>query len=93
MQINNSQAFDRFLDAVRLQLIVWRETGNRDFDEIAEKLGISSRTARRRFRQPESLTLGELYAWCELYGKEASTLLAQALGESMKNEETPAEHT
>ncbi|MBQ8928448.1 MAG: hypothetical protein IJ055_09300 [Oscillospiraceae bacterium] len=79
MQIEHMQAYDRFLDAIRLQLIVWRETEHRDFEEIAEKLGISARTARRRFKHPETLTLGELYAWCELYGKDAAALLAAAL--------------
>ena len=78
-RINDPEQYDRFIDAVRLSLIVWRRSGNGDFSEVSRKLGISERTVRRRFNDPGTLTLQEFFAWCELYGKEPTGLLLNAL--------------
>ncbi|MBR7038449.1 MAG: hypothetical protein IKI21_04305 [Oscillospiraceae bacterium] len=82
MTINDTEKYDRFVDAVKLCLIRWRDGGIRDFAVIAKKLGISERTARRRFNTPGTLTLDELYAWCELYGKDPAAVLLQAFAEA-----------
>ncbi len=81
MKIDHREKYDRFIDAIRLNLIVWREMGGKGFDDICRKLGISERTARRRYRHPESLTLAEFYAWCELYGKDPCEMLVKAFAE------------
>lgn len=78
MKIEHSEKYDRFMDAVRLSLLVWRDRGGRDFSQLCDKLDMSERTVRRRFQHPETLTLAELYAWCELYGKDPCELLLQA---------------
>lgn len=77
--ILDQEQYDRFIDAVKLSLILWRRSGNGDFSEVSQKLGISERTVRRRYNDPGSLTLQEFFAWCELYGKEPTELLRQAL--------------
>ncbi len=87
MQIEETERYDRFMDTVKLHLILWRRSGRSDFPEIAEKLGISERTVRRRINSPETMTLGELFAWCELYGKDPTELLASAAQEARRNEE------
>lgn len=78
MKIVYKERYDRFMDAVKLNLILWRRTEGHDLPEIAQKLGVSERTARRRIKYPETLTLGELFAWCELYGKAPTEMLRQA---------------
>lgn len=78
MQIEQLAQYDRFMDAIRLQLIVWREQQGGSFDTLCEKLDMSERTVRRRFRHPETLTLEEFFAWCELYGKDPAEILADA---------------
>ena len=83
-KINHPEQYDRFIDAVKLCLIMWRRNGASDFREIADKLGISERTARRRYNMPGTLTLQEFFAWCELYGKESSEQLLLALTEVKK---------
>ncbi len=84
MKIDDQERFDRFIDAIRLHLIVWRETGGSGFAELCDKLEISERTVRRRYRSPETLTLEELYAWCELYGKDPCEVLLRAFEAAKK---------
>ncbi len=84
MKIDNQERFDRFIDAIRLNLIVWRDKGGIGFAELCNKLEISERTLRRRYRSPETLTLEELYAWCELYGKDPCEVLLKAFEASKK---------
>ena len=86
MQIEHQERYDRFMDAVKLSLILWRRSSDGDLSEIAEKLGISERTVRRRFHSPETLTLGELFAWCEVCGKDALELLQTALREADRSD-------
>ena len=86
MQIENTERYDRFMDAVKLSFLLWRRSGAKDITEIARKLGMSERTARRRFQSPETLTLGELFAWCELYGKDPMELLQTAFTEAGRGE-------
>ena len=50
----------------------------------AAKLETSERTARRRFKYTETITLGELFAFCELYDKDPAELLKQAASASAK---------
>ena len=88
MQIRHPQQYDRFMDTIKLTLILWRQQGTADFAQIAEKLGISERTARRRFQSPETLTLAELYAWCELCGKDPGELVQRAFREAGKEKTT-----
>ena len=87
MQIHDQERYDRFMDTIKLSLILWRRSGNSDFSEIAEKLGISERTVRRRFQSPETLTLGELFAWCEISGKDALALLQTAFREADRTDQ------
>lgn len=84
MKIEHPEKYDRFMDAVRLSLLVWRDRGGRDFSQLCDKLDMSERTVRRRFQHPETLTLAELYAWCELYGKDPCELLLQAFEASKR---------
>lgn len=84
MKIQNQEGYDKFIDAIRLNLIVWREMGGKGFTELCEKLEISERTVRRRYRNPETLTLEELFAWCELYDKNPIDVLSQAFESSKK---------
>ncbi len=88
MKIVHQENYDKFIDAIRLNLIVWREMGGKGFDEVCEKLGISERTVRRRYRCPETLTLEELYAWCELYDKDPCEVLMKAFEAAGKPETT-----
>lgn len=92
MQIENRERYDRFMDAVKLILILWRRSGNGDLSEIAAKLDISERTVRRRFHSPETLTLGELFVWCESCGKDLSELLLAACREADRQPDAP-EHS
>lgn len=85
MKIEHEERYDRFMDAVKLNFIMWRRSGRYDFSEISEKLDISERTARRRFNSPETLTLGELFAWCELYEKDPVELLQSAFAASNRD--------
>jgi hypothetical protein len=78
MQINEQDRYDRFMDTVKLNLIVWKRNARHDYSEIAQKLETSDRTARRRFKYTDTMTLGELFAICELYGKDPVELLKQA---------------
>ena len=82
MNIQHPARFDQFMDSIRLNLMLWRRAGRYDFNEVAEKLGTSERTARRRFKHPETMTLGELYAWCELYGKDPADVLRHIAAEA-----------
>ncbi len=84
MKIEDRESYDRFVDAIKLNLIMWRRSGAKDFSEISEKLDISERTVRRRYNTPGTLTLEELYAWCELYGKDPSEVLRGALLEAKR---------
>lgn len=84
MKILHEERYDRFMDAVKLSFIMWRRSGKYDFSEISAKLGISERTVRRRFNAPETLTLGELFAWCELYEKDPVELLQRAFSEGKR---------
>ncbi len=84
MQIEHEERYDQFMDTVKLSLLMWRKAGKFDFAKIAEKLGSSERTVRRRFQSPETLTLEELYAWCELYDKDPVELLCVAAKEARK---------
>ncbi len=84
MKIEHRDNYDRFIDAIRLNLIVWREMGGKGFAEVCEKLEMSERTVRRRYRSPESLTLEEFYAWCELYGKDPCEVLLKAFEAAQK---------
>jgi len=84
-KINHPEKFDKFIDDVKFNMILWREKNAPDFPEIAQKLGISERTARRRYKHPETLTLEEFYLWCELYEKEASQILLSALKHASEN--------
>ncbi len=86
MQIENQTEFRRFIDTIKINLLVWRRTGDLSLEEIAEKLGTSVRTVRRRSNSPETMTLEELFAWCELYGKDPEALLIQA-SHAVKREE------
>lgn len=81
-RIEAQAQYEHFIDAIKLSLILWRRTGDGDFAEVARKLGISERTARRRYNMPGTLTLQEFFAWCELYGKEPAELLRNALHKS-----------
>ena len=78
-QFNHPEQFDSFIDAIKLNLILWREKNALDFPEIAQKLDISERTARRRYKNPETMTLEEFYLWCELYGKDPCQILQSAV--------------
>ncbi len=80
---DHPEHYDSFIDAVKINLIRWRKKSEPDFPEIAEKLGISERTARRRYRSPETLTLQEFYLWCELYKKDPYKILESALHSSV----------
>ncbi len=86
MQINDQEQYDRFIDTIKLNLIVWKRSAKKDYSEIAQKLETSDRTARRRFKYPDTMTLGELFAVCELYGKDPAEVLRQAANESRKHE-------
>ena len=86
MQIENEAEFRRFIDTIKVNLLVWRRTGDLSLEDIAEKFGTSVRTVRRRSNSPETMTLGELFAWCELYGKDPEELLKQA-SRATKHEE------
>ncbi len=78
MKIENMESYEKFIDTIRLNLIVWREMEGKGFPELCEKMEISERTVRRRYRNPETLTLEELFAWCELYGKNPFDVIRQA---------------
>lgn len=78
-EIDAQARYERFIDTIRLSLILWRRSGEGDLADVARKLGISERTARRRYKSPGTLTLEEFFAWCELYGKEPNELLRNAL--------------
>lgn len=78
MKIENKEGYEKFIDAIRLNLIVWREMGGKGFPELCEKMEVSERTVRRRYRNPETLTLEEFFAWCELYEKDPSDVIRQA---------------
>ncbi len=86
MKFEHPERHDRFIDTIKLQLILWRKNSGKNFDEISEKLDISERTARRRFNIPGTLTLDELYAWCELYDKDPCEVLYTAFSEAKKHE-------
>ena len=77
-KIDHLESYDRFVDAIKLNLIMWRRNGNQDLSDISKKLAISERTVRRRFNTPGTLTLEELYAWCELYEKDPCEVLQGA---------------
>lgn len=85
MKIEDRESYDRFVDAIKLNLIMWRRSGAKDFSEISEKLDISERTVRRRYNTPGTLTLEELYAWCELYGKDPSEVLRGAFHDAKRD--------
>lgn len=78
MKIENVKGYEKFIDAIRLNLIVWREMSGKGFPELCEKMEVSERTVRRRYRNPETLTLEEFFAWCELYEKNPIDVLRQA---------------
>lgn len=82
MQIEDENAFRRFMDTIKVNLLMWRRGGEVSLEEISEKLGVSVRTVRRRCNSPEHMTLGEYFAWCELYGKDPAELLRQAANHS-----------
>lgn len=85
MNIECPEQYDRFMDSIRLALLVWRDRGGRDFSRLCDKLEMSERTVRRRFRNPETMTLAELYAWCELHGEDACDVLVRALQSSKRS--------
>lgn len=85
MQIKNEERYDRFMDTIKLNLLVWKRAARHDYGEIAAKLETSERTARRRFKYTETITLGELFAFCELYDKDPTELLKQAASASAKD--------
>ncbi len=85
MKIEDRESYDKFVDAIKLNLIMWRRSGAKDFSEISQKLDISERTVRRRYNTPGTLTLEELYAWCELYGKDLSEVLRGAFQNAKKD--------
>ncbi|MDE5563518.1 MAG: hypothetical protein K2I93_00040 [Oscillospiraceae bacterium] len=84
MKFEHPERHDRFIDTIKFHLILWRRNSGKDFGEISKKLGISERTARRRFNIPGTLTLDELYAWCELYDKDPCEVLYNAFSEAKK---------
>ena len=86
MQIEDPERFDSFMDTIKLNLIVWKRNVRNDYSEIAQKLETSERTARRRFKHIDTMTLGELFAVCEFYGKDAAELLRQAAEAAKKTE-------
>ena len=85
MQINEQERYDRFMDTIKLNLIVWKHNARHDYSEIARKLETSDRTARRRFKYTDTMTLGELFAICELYEKDPAELLKQASATAAHN--------
>ena len=87
MQINDEERYDRFMDTVKLNLLVWKHAAKHDYSEIAAKLETFERTARRRFKYTDTITLGELFAFCELYGKDPTELLRQAAAAAARDTE------
>ncbi len=89
-KIDHLESYDRFVDAIKLNLIMWRRNGNQDLSDISKKLGISERTVRRRFNNPGTLTLEELYAWCELYDKDPCEVLQGAFEDAGRSKSETA---
>lgn len=87
MEIREQERYDRFMDTIKLNLIVWKRAADYDYGDIAQKLGTSERTARRRIKYIETMTLGELFAVCELYDKNPAELLRQASGSAPEKHE------
>ena len=78
MHVNQEEHYIRFMDTIKLTLLLWRDTNRKEMSALAKKLCISERTLHRRFREPQTITLDELYAWCEFYGKDPAELLRSA---------------
>lgn len=82
MHVNQEEHYIRFMDTIKLTLLLWRDTNRKEMSALAKKLCISERTLHRRFREPQTITLDELYAWCEFYGKDPAELLRSAINEA-----------
>ncbi|MCR5718485.1 MAG: helix-turn-helix transcriptional regulator [Oscillospiraceae bacterium] len=87
MKTDRPEHYDCFLDSVRLHMMLWRRETKLDNAHLAEKMGISERTVRQRFRHPDTMTLAELYGFCELFGKEPSEALHFIASEAKNDSE------